>query len=461
MPQLGQRRPKSTRKVQGGNPSCWCVPKPRPSGSEHRRDAQRGQQPQRQQQHSQPFTAGKDEPLGLTRFRRVHRWNSWKMTRQNSHKPDWPQEEKPQGRALDPGAAGYSKRNDRRASALAVDSLGVVICSIIQRLTSSSICGASSWPQGYCRSVTEIPAECNSRRSSQTWFCGYSGLSRPTARNTGKRRIAARLASKCAAHRQRAAQRQHAGKAIGMAHRQPQGHGAAAIEPGQEYALRADVQLSAGDFDAVEDSLLRLLDVIVGLLPAKAAASLLGRGDFQAPRGHCHVVLHAHQGHDPQDVPFVAVQSVQPDQQRIRIAGLVVQRSEQAMDRIAGGRFHSACFNLELGRNWHRRGQLLGSTRAVHTQSVDEGRGRRRRTRKDRASILDSTPSAVGLSIAASVGLRETRGFKWPARAGPSWQPIPSPTRRSCRSAAWSSAVSWSWMIFSTPPAPRITGTPT
>src|SRR3990172_6583832 len=47
-------------------------------------------------------------------------------------------------------------------------SASLVICSITQRSMSWSIWGQSSCPQGYWRSVMDMPALCNNRRSSHT-----------------------------------------------------------------------------------------------------------------------------------------------------------------------------------------------------------------------------------------------------------------------------------------------------
>ena len=45
---------------------------------------------------------------------------------------------------------------------------GDAICSIIQRFMSASIIGDNPSSPGYSRSVIDMPAECNKRKSSQT-----------------------------------------------------------------------------------------------------------------------------------------------------------------------------------------------------------------------------------------------------------------------------------------------------
>ena len=72
------------------------------------------------------------------------------------------------GKAPLGGDIRYSASCDHSASDSTAGVEEGLICSMIQRLMSASICGSSSWPQGYCRNVTDKPAVCSSRKSSQT-----------------------------------------------------------------------------------------------------------------------------------------------------------------------------------------------------------------------------------------------------------------------------------------------------
>ncbi len=144
------------------------------------------------------------------------------------------------------------------------------------------------------------------------------------------------------------------------------------------------------------------------------------RSDGNAPRRHGHVVPHAHQRHDPQQLPLVATRSVQPDQQRVRIARLVVQRREDRVDRVLLGRAEQARLDFERDGRAPRcesgndcRGWLMGDSsqnvrlRRRFRETIREGLGpnmRRARlptglarsTVDCRAGGISSHPGATG-----------------------------------------------------------------
>ena len=126
-----------------------------------------------------------------------------------------------------------------------------------------------------------------------------------------------------------------------MVHGHAKGHRAARIEAGQEDPAGIDIEAAEGHLDRVENPLLGLLQVLLLVRPA-VGGFFCRRGDRPAPRDAIgdsprrdgHVVPHAHQRHDPQQLPLVATRSVQPDHQRVGIARLVVHRREDRVDRV-------------------------------------------------------------------------------------------------------------------------------
>ena len=80
------------------------------------------------------------------------------------------------------------------------------------------------------------------------------------------------------------------------------------------------------------------------------------------PRGRDgHVVPHAHQRHDPLQLPLVAAAAVQPYDQRISIARLIVQRSKQNVGEIQRTGRKRSRINLN-GKIQIRRQKYIGGT---------------------------------------------------------------------------------------------------
>lgn len=96
------------------------------------------------------------------------------------------------------------------------------------------------------------------------------------------------------------------------------------------------MELAVCQADDVEDPLPRPLDVFLSLQPAVAGSPRLRRiRHLQSAGRRGHVVLHAHQGHDPLQLALVAAAAMQPNDQRVRVAGRVVHRSKQGVGKIA------------------------------------------------------------------------------------------------------------------------------
>ena len=105
--------------------------------------------------------------------------------------------------------------------------------------------------------------------------------------------------------------------------------------------------------------------------PATSHISLgPSRCGAQSPRRHGHVVPHAHWRHDPHQLELVPPGPVQPDDQRIGVVRLVVQRREQARGRCRGGRGEQARFDAEGRTRGGLPARPMGRHRAIDTLHV-------------------------------------------------------------------------------------------
>jgi hypothetical protein len=90
--------------------------------------------------------------------------------------------------------------------------------------------------------------------------------------------------------------------------------------------------------------------------------------------GDRNVVPQADQRHDPLDLAFVAVGTVQPDEQRVGVVALVVQRREQALRRFVTGSCRVESRALEASDGGFGMGGRSGeSGNSVHSGGSRKG----------------------------------------------------------------------------------------
>ncbi len=87
------------------------------------------------------------------------------------------------------------------------------------------------------------------------------------------------------------------------------------------------MEFRAGHLQALEDTGFGRRDVRLALRPRVAGTARLTA--TRSARADRHVIPHADQRHDALQLPLVFTRSMQPDDQRIGVIALVMQRSEQ------------------------------------------------------------------------------------------------------------------------------------
>jgi len=115
--------------------------------------------------------------------------------------------------------------------------------------------------------------------------------------------------------------------------------------------------------EAVEHGLLGGGNVGRRLLPG-VTGQAVGGAAHAARRGG-HIVSHADQRHDALQLAFVVARAMQPDQQRVGVVSLVMQRSEQRMGYTASRSGKQGLFYVS-GIRGRRCGLLRPELNAIH-----------------------------------------------------------------------------------------------
>lgn len=103
-------------------------------------------------------------------------------------------------------------------------------------------------------------------------------------------------------------------------------HGGAAAVASEEDAAWVDIESLLGNSDAIVDSILSGLDRALSLAPAEAAAGVFAFAN--AARSDGHKIPHADVRHRLPQLALVAGRTMEPDDERIRVARFVVDRGE-------------------------------------------------------------------------------------------------------------------------------------
>ena len=111
-----------------------------------------------------------------------------------------------------------------------------------------------------------------------------------------------------------------------MCQREPQGHSAATIEAGQKNPRGTNIQPCLCYLNGFDNPLLGEGHMGLGLSPGKARLAARRGVGSRAADGDAHVVPQAHQRHDSLELVFLVSCSMQPNDKRVGVVGLVVDR---------------------------------------------------------------------------------------------------------------------------------------